>query len=204
MEEDDHTEAIAVAEAPSHGPGSLDERVDAFGADVRDVVAEVGADILPVPLEREGELLDGVEMAATCPVEPLLEVLVGDAWVDIVEEGHEVLLDGPGTRGLELVVPHALQERPPLIESEVPWVAQPIAPGSLWASRGLVEKDACVVSCTGGAVPAMPDKSIAPRGVPTGNKLHRIEGERSAHLMDARSASAGSKGRLMKSPLPAE
>ena len=78
----------------------MDSTVEAFAHGVGNTVAEVGQDVIKVPLEHLGDVDDGLESTTCRPAVPAIEEFAGIAGIAIFPEPSELLLDGPSPRGL--------------------------------------------------------------------------------------------------------
>lgn len=75
VEVDRHPEPLGIAKATGPAFDVLDLCVERLGAGVWDSMCEVGLDVGSAGLDHQGDLLDRLDLRATCPLIPIVEMV---------------------------------------------------------------------------------------------------------------------------------
>jgi hypothetical protein len=132
-------ESLAVAKAADQHLELLDLRVHALGTRIGDPLCEERPDVGPVALEHPRHPLHRLEPAADGPLIPGREMPLRRPRVEIVPEGHQHLLHGPGAPGLELRPSREADEVAPRGQREPVGMPEPVVlrPGQPVLALGL-------------------------------------------------------------------
>jgi len=132
-EQDPGSEVVEGSEAASVGLECLNDRVEALGGGVGDVVPGVVDQSVVVPAQHQGHLLDRLDSAAHGSGTPGIEEALCGLGQAVVPEGGKALLQGPGPAGLQIGLEQAAKLQRPrtafVFEAPEPGVLGACQPG---------------------------------------------------------------------------